>query len=98
MYLDIFNEKSIEDNFKSLRAFVIMLSSIIMGTIIFSELSDMYYQGIIKAITMMMGFWLFCAAFQHLIQKISYPVRILIFLLLACIYWLGIFKYFTEKY
>jgi hypothetical protein len=97
MYLDIFKEKSLEENFKSLRAFVIMLSSITMGTIVYSEFSDMDFQSTMKAITMMMAFWLFCAAFQHLLQKISYPIRILIFLLLGGIYWIGIFNYFINK-
>jgi hypothetical protein len=98
VYLDIFKEKSIEENFSSLRAYVIILALIIMVVIIISEFTDISFQGTMKAITMMMGFWLFCAAFQHQLQKISYPRRLIIFLLLGAIQWLGIFIYFTEGY
>jgi hypothetical protein len=98
MYLDIFKEKSIEENFKSLRAFVVILSLIIMGTIIISEFTSGSFLGTMKAITMMVGYWLFCSAFQHHLQKVSYPARLLIFLLLGTIQWFGIFIYFTERY
>lgn len=98
MYLDIFEEKSVEENFKSLRAYVIILSLIIMGTIIISEFNDISFYKAMKTITMMMGFWLFCAAFQHHLQKISYTTRIIIFFLLGVIQWFGIFIYFTKGY
>lgn len=97
MYLDIFTEKSTEENFKGLRSYVIILSVIIMGTIIISELTDQTFSNTAKAITMMMGFWLFCSSFQYRIQKISYPMRLIIFLLLGAIQWFGIFIYFTQK-
>ena len=98
MYLDIFKEKSIEDNFKSLQAYVIILSSIIMVTIILSEFININFLGTMKAITMMVGFWLFCSAFQHRMQKLPSLSKILILLLLMSIYWFGIFIYFIEKY
>jgi hypothetical protein len=98
MYLDIFKEKSQEENFRGLQAYVLILSSIIMSTVIISEFADMSSPGITKAITMMVGFWLFCSAFQNHLQKITYPARIIIYLLLLVIQWFVIFIYFVEKY
>lgn len=97
MYLDIFKEKSIEDNFKSLQAYVIILSLVIMVTTVFSELTGSDFSVTMKAISMMTGFWLFCSAFQSQLQKISYPTRLLIFLLLGAIQWFGIFMYFVDR-
>lgn len=98
MYLDIFKEKSPEENFKSLQAYVIILSSIIIVTIILSEIIDSEFIGTMKAINMMIGFWLLCSAFQNRLQKITYPARIIIYLFLLVIQWFVIFIYFIEKY
>lgn len=98
MYLDIFKEKSVAENLKSLQAYVIILSSIIMITISLSEIKNTEFIGTMKAITMMMGFWLLCSAFQNYLQKISNPLKLIIFLLLSAIQWFGIFMYFVKKY
>jgi len=98
MYLDIFTEKSPEENFKSLQMYIIILSTIIMASIILSEIFDSEFIGTMKAINMMVCFWLLCSAFQNRLQKITYPARIIIYLFLLVIQWFAIFIYFVEKY
>ncbi len=98
MYLDIFKEKSDKENLKSLQGFIIILSVIIMGTVVISEATAWISRGTERAIVMMMGFWIYCAAFQRFLQKQPYVLRLIVFFILVLIYWAGIYLYFTLKY
>ncbi len=98
MYLDIFKPKSDKENLKTLQGYAIILSVIIMGTIVISEATPWISRGTERAIVMMMGFWMFCAAFQRYLQKQPYVLRLIVFFVLVLIYWAGIYLYFTLKY
>jgi hypothetical protein len=98
MYLDIFRPKSDKENLKSLQGYTIILSVIIMGTIVISEATTWISRGTERAIVMMMGFWMFCSAFQRFLQKQPNVVKLAVFLILLIVYWMGIFVYFTLKY
>lgn len=98
MYLDIFNEKSPEENFKSLQVYVIILSSIVIVSVVISEFIGSEFTGTMKAINMMTGFWLLCTAFINRLQKVTYPTKIIVYLFLLITQWFVIFIYFVEKY
>lgn len=98
MYLDIFKTKSDKENLKSLQITIVLLSAIIMVTILISEATSWLSRGTERAIVMLMGFWIFCSSFQKYLQRLPNVLRLVIFLTLLVIYWMGIFVYFTLKY